>query len=233
MTIALHHPARDHEPAADPAGPAAQGPRRRAVRHVRRRRLQRPRRLVGRRAQPRPASRSASASSGSPASSPWACCWPTEGLSRATRRTHVAGGGNAIRGSRVGAGPMGEAERGEAAPRQAVTYFCSHEHRSVVTFAVEAQVPDSWDCPKCGLPASLDSREPAAGAEDRALQDAPGLREGAPLRRRGGGHPRRGAPAPPDPPQGRRDHQPLPRPESGDVRSPDDSRAASPGRGTS
>ena len=31
----------------------------------------------------------------------------------------VAGGGNAIRGSRVGAGPMGEAERGEAAPRQA------------------------------------------------------------------------------------------------------------------
>ena len=26
-------------------------------------------------------------------------------------------GGNAIRGSRVGAGPMGEAERGDAAPR--------------------------------------------------------------------------------------------------------------------
>ncbi len=55
---------------------------------------------------------------------------------------------------------MGEAERGEAAPRQAVTYFCSHGHRSVVTFAIEAQVPDSWDCPKCGLPASLDSDNP-------------------------------------------------------------------------
>lgn len=55
---------------------------------------------------------------------------------------------------------MGEAERGEAAPRQAVTYFCSHEHRSVVTFAVDAVVPDSWDCPKCGLPASLDSENP-------------------------------------------------------------------------
>ena len=41
----------------------------------------------------------------------------------------MAGGGNAIRGSRVGAGPMGEAERGEAAPRQTVTYFCSHDHR--------------------------------------------------------------------------------------------------------
>ena len=72
----------------------------------------------------------------------------------------MAGGGNAIRGSRVGAGPMGEAERGDAAPRQAVTYFCSHEHRSVVTFSVEATVPESWDCPKCGLPASLDSENP-------------------------------------------------------------------------
>src|SRR6478736_1270803 len=72
----------------------------------------------------------------------------------------MAGAGNAIRGSRVGAGPMGEAERGEAAPRQAVTYFCSHDHRSVVTFAIEAAVPESWDCPKCGLPASLDSENP-------------------------------------------------------------------------
>src|SRR6188508_2257781 len=67
----------------------------------------------------------------------------------------MAGGGNAIRGSRVGAGPMGE-----AAPRQAVTYFCSHGHRSVVTFAVEAAVPETWDCPKCGLPASVDSDNP-------------------------------------------------------------------------
>ncbi len=72
----------------------------------------------------------------------------------------MAGGGSAIRGSRVGAGPMGEAERGEAAPRRAVTYFCSHEHRSVVTFAVEAKAPEHWDCPKCGLPASMDSENP-------------------------------------------------------------------------
>ena len=69
----------------------------------------------------------------------------------------MAGGGNAIRGSRVGAGPMGEAERGEAAPRQAVTYFCANSHRAVITFSVEASVPESWDCPKCGLPAGLDS----------------------------------------------------------------------------
>ena len=72
----------------------------------------------------------------------------------------MAGGGNAIRGSRVGAGPMGEAERGEAAPRQNVTYFCSHEHRTMIAFAVEASVPDTWDCPRCGLPASLDCDNP-------------------------------------------------------------------------
>ena len=52
----------------------------------------------------------------------------------------AAGGGNAIRGSRVGAGPMGEAERGEAAPRQRVVYFCAHEHESVITFAAPAEM---------------------------------------------------------------------------------------------
>ena len=72
----------------------------------------------------------------------------------------MAGAGNAIRGSRVGAGPMGEAERGEAAPRQNVSYFCSQEHRTLIAFSVEAVVPDSWDCPRCGLPASLDQENP-------------------------------------------------------------------------
>lgn len=72
----------------------------------------------------------------------------------------MAGGQNAIRGSRVGAGPMGEAERGDAAPRQRVVYYCANDHESVITFAVDAQTPDSWDCPRCGLPASLDSENP-------------------------------------------------------------------------
>jgi hypothetical protein len=55
---------------------------------------------------------------------------------------------------------MGEAERGEAAPRQNVTYFCSNEHRTLIAFAMEAVVPDTWDCPRCGLPASVDSDNP-------------------------------------------------------------------------
>jgi hypothetical protein len=55
---------------------------------------------------------------------------------------------------------MGEAERGEAAPRQNVSYFCSQEHRTLIAFSVEAVVPESWDCPRCGLPASLDQENP-------------------------------------------------------------------------
>ncbi len=118
----------------------------------------------------------------------------------------MAGGGNAIRGSRVGAGPMGEAERGEAAPRQTVTYFCSHDHRSVVTFAIEAAVPELVGLPQVRPPGQPGQREPAPGAEDRALQDAPRLREGASQRDRGRRHPRRGRRPPAQPPQGRRDH---------------------------
>lgn len=69
-------------------------------------------------------------------------------------------GGNAIRGSRVGAGPMGEAERGEAAPRMHVSYFCAQGHVTSPAFAADAQVPESWDCPRCGLPANLDEENP-------------------------------------------------------------------------
>lgn len=69
-------------------------------------------------------------------------------------------GGSAIRGSRVGAGPMGEAERGESAPRQTVSYFCSHGHQTTPSFALDAAIPQQWDCPRCGLPASRDSDNP-------------------------------------------------------------------------
>ena len=62
----------------------------------------------------------------------------------------------AIRGSRIGSGPMGEAERGEAAPRQLVTYFCSNDHVTELQFSVEAEIPESWDCPRCGMPARVD-----------------------------------------------------------------------------
>ncbi len=55
---------------------------------------------------------------------------------------------------------MGEAERGDAAPRQNVTFYCANEHTSMVAFAIEANVPEAWDCPKCGLPAGSDADNP-------------------------------------------------------------------------
>ncbi len=69
-------------------------------------------------------------------------------------------GGSAIRGSRVGAGPMGEAERGDSAPRFQVSYYCASGHVTRPSFAAEAQVPESWDCPRCGLPANTDAENP-------------------------------------------------------------------------
>jgi RNA polymerase-binding protein len=73
-------------------------------------------------------------------------------------------GGNAIRGSRVGAGPMGEAERGEAAPRFWVSYWCANGHETRPSFAQEQGmvVPELWDCPRCGLPAGQDRENPPA-----------------------------------------------------------------------
>ncbi|NDL55541.1 RNA polymerase-binding protein RbpA [Phytoactinopolyspora mesophila] len=69
-------------------------------------------------------------------------------------------GGNAIRGSRVGAGPMGEDERGDSAPRRQVTYYCTQGHVSAPFFSMEADVPESWDCLRCGSPASQDQANP-------------------------------------------------------------------------
>jgi hypothetical protein len=71
-------------------------------------------------------------------------------------------GGNAIRGTRVGAGPMGEAERGESAPRRHIGFFCANGHVTRPAFSMEIEVPDIWDCPQCGLPAGQDEEHPPA-----------------------------------------------------------------------
>ena len=70
--------------------------------------------------------------------------------------------GSAIRGSRVGAGPMGEAERGDSAPRHRVAFWCANGHETRPSFATEAAVPETWDCPRCGLPAGQDRENPPA-----------------------------------------------------------------------
>ncbi|MCZ3390062.1 MAG: RNA polymerase-binding protein RbpA [Actinomycetia bacterium] len=75
-------------------------------------------------------------------------------------------GGSAIRGSRVGAGPMGEAERGEPAPRRRISYWCANAHESRPSFADEADIPDTWDCPRCGMPAGQDRETPPSAPKN-------------------------------------------------------------------
>jgi hypothetical protein len=75
----------------------------------------------------------------------------------------MSNGGSAIRGSRVGAGPMGEADRGFQAPRVEKNYYCSSGHATNRAFAAnvdELEIPELLDCPNCGLPAGQDKDNP-------------------------------------------------------------------------
>lgn len=84
------------------------------------------------------------------------------GLAAVSRKKCTVAGGNAIRGSRVGAGPMGETVRGEGAPRVQVSFWCLNGHETTPSFAdhPEVVVPQTWDCPRCGLPAGTDRENP-------------------------------------------------------------------------
>lgn len=65
-----------------------------------------------------------------------------------------------IRGSRIGAGPRGESERGDLADRVPVTFWCASGHATRRSFATTALIPDTWDCQGCGLPAGQDRDNP-------------------------------------------------------------------------
>ena len=75
----------------------------------------------------------------------------------------MANGGSAIRGSRVGAGPMGEQYRGFQSERVQRSYFCINGHVQEPMFAAHidpAEIPDMIDCPNCGMPAGQDKKNP-------------------------------------------------------------------------
>jgi hypothetical protein len=57
---------------------------------------------------------------------------------------------------------MGETERGDAAPRQRVQFWCANGHESRPSFAIDAEVPDQWDCRRCGFPAGRNRDDPPA-----------------------------------------------------------------------
>jgi hypothetical protein len=109
----------------------------------------------------------------------------------------------------VGAGPMGEAERGEAAPRTWVSFWCANEHETRPGFSADAEIPETWECPRCGNPAGQDQRNPPARPraapykthlayvkERRSHSDGEAILAEALARLRGTGSPRPPAPDP-------------------------------------
>jgi len=75
----------------------------------------------------------------------------------------MASGGSAIRGSRVGAGPMGEQDRGYHAERIRVSYWDELGNETVRNFAAnlpEDEIPETIDSPQSGLPAGRDKDNP-------------------------------------------------------------------------
>ncbi|MGL4339798.1 MAG: RNA polymerase-binding protein RbpA [Rhodoglobus sp.] len=75
----------------------------------------------------------------------------------------MASGGNAIRGSRVGAGPMGEQDRGFHADRIQVSYWDEMGNETIRNFAAnlpEEEIPEIIDSPSSGLPAGRDKDNP-------------------------------------------------------------------------
>lgn len=75
----------------------------------------------------------------------------------------MSNGGSAIRGSRVGAGPMGEQDRGYKADRITISYYCINGHESSPQFSADVAPEDIFaeiDCPNCGMPAGRDKANP-------------------------------------------------------------------------
>jgi hypothetical protein len=81
----------------------------------------------------------------------------------------MVSGGSAIRGSRVGSGPMGEQDRGIHAERVAVSYWDALGNETVRYFAAnlpDEEIPDVIDSPSSGLPAGRDKDNPPALAKN-------------------------------------------------------------------
>lgn len=78
-------------------------------------------------------------------------------------------GGNAIRGSRVGSGPMGEQDHGYHAERVRVSYWDQLGNEVVRYFSADvdpADIPEIIDSPTSGLPAGRDQANPPTVSRD-------------------------------------------------------------------
>ena len=80
----------------------------------------------------------------------------------------------ALRGSRLGAVSYENDHATEFAERQTVAYRCPNGHSFDVTFAAEAEVPQTWECRSCGaaaLKGDAPTPEPARAKAPRSHWD--------------------------------------------------------------
>ena len=56
----------------------------------------------------------------------------------------------ALRGMGLGAKSFEDEEGIEFAARQTIEFDCTKGHHFDVTFAMEADLPTEWECPRCG-----------------------------------------------------------------------------------
>lgn len=78
-------------------------------------------------------------------------------------------GSTAIRGARVGSGPMGEMDHGARAERIRVSYWDALGNETVRFFAAdvaEDEIPEVIDSPHTGLPAGRDQQNPPEVAKN-------------------------------------------------------------------
>jgi hypothetical protein len=86
-----------------------------------------------------------------------------------------------FRGTRVGVTQgtglknQGDGPPGEQLPRICVSYWCiqGHETRPVFVKLPDDQIPEAWDCRRCGKPAS---RHPGAAQDPVPSDDADGYK---------------------------------------------------------
>ncbi|WP_336650936.1 MULTISPECIES: RNA polymerase-binding protein RbpA [unclassified Leucobacter] len=72
-------------------------------------------------------------------------------------------GSNAIRGARVGSGPMGEKDHGARAERVQISYWDALGNETIRYFAADVsldEIPEQIDSPTTGLPAGRDRENP-------------------------------------------------------------------------
>lgn len=72
-----------------------------------------------------------------------------------------------LRGAGLGAKSFEDETGIEFAPRQEIGFDCSHGHHFTRVFSQEAELPTSWECPRCGMDSERSDGVPMEVREEK------------------------------------------------------------------